>query len=389
MLAGYEYELYEIPPNSVREFLTSGDFDGLNVTIPYKKTVLPLCKTLSDAARRTGSVNTIIRNGDGTLHGENTDYYGFKFLLDRAGADVRGKKSLILGNGGAASAVRAVLEDGRAGEIVTISRGGQDNYGNIVKHSDARIVINTTPVGMYPENGVSPVSPDIFKSCEAVIDVIYNPSKTELMLQAEDLAITCIGGLYMLVAQAKRACELFTGANIRDAVIEGIAEKIGGKIKNIALIGMPGCGKTTVGGRLAELTGREFYDIDEMIRIRAGKPAERLLADVGEEAFRDIEEAELKEVSKKSGCVVATGGGTVKREANRRRLRQNSIIVYLDRPAGELPSAGRPLSVQYGVDALYRERAPLYSEWCDFRIPTGDGAEETARAVLKVLSVEC
>lgn len=385
MLADYEYKLYEKAPGEITEFLISGDFDGLNVTIPYKKTVFPLCKTLSDAAERIGGVNTIVRRKDGALYGDNTDYFGFSYLLGKAGVGIKGKKALVLGNGGASATVRTVLGDCGAGDVVTISRKGPDNYKNIETHSDAQIIVNTTPVGMYPENGASPVPLGMFGSCEAVLDIIYNPAKTELMLQAEDRGITCLGGIYMLVAQAKRACDLFTGGENPDQDIDSITEAIERKMKNITFIGMPGCGKTTVGRRLAESTGRDFYDSDEIIAAKAGKSIEMIFADDGEEAFRDLEENVLGEVLKRSGCVIATGGGIVKRESNRRLLRQNSVTLFLDRAPNELPIDGRPLSISSGIETLYKERLPLYLEWSDHKITARGGVEETARAVFEGL----
>ena len=224
LLADYEYKLYEVAPGDVAKFLAGGGFDGLNVTMPYKKTVLPFCKTLSDLASRIGSVNTILRMSDGSLYGDNTDYYGFTYLLGSLGVSVKGKKTLVLGSGGAAATVRTAMHDAGAGSIVTISRSGPDNYENIRKHSDARIIINATPVGMYPDIGASPVSLGVFPACEAVIDIICNPVRTELVLRAQETGIACAGGLGMLCAQAKRACEVFTGRSIPDKVIEGIAE---------------------------------------------------------------------------------------------------------------------------------------------------------------------
>ena len=412
MLADYEYKLYEKSPDEVGEFLRSGDFDGLNVTIPYKKTALTLCDSLSDAAVRIGCVNTIIRRDDGALYGDNTDYFGFSYMLVKSGADVRGKKALVLGDGGAAATVRAVLADAGASMVVTISRRGPDNYDNISKNTDASIIVNTTPVGMFPGNGASPVDPGLFTSCEAILDVIYNPAKTELMLLAEDMGIPCTGGLVMLAAQAKRAGGLFLGMDRNNCFpetktperdspfppdregtgsfvseIDGIADMLARKMMNIALIGMPGSGKTTVGKALALLTGRKFFDLDELIVSRAGKSIEAVFNDDGETVFRDLEEDVLREVSKEHGSVIATGGGVVTRPVNRRLLRQNSVVVFLDRDPGELPADGRPLSLSLGVSALYSERLPLYREWSDNIITARCGVDETAQAVREILKL--
>ena len=387
MLADYEYKMYEKSPDEVEDFIRRGDYAGLNVTIPYKKTVIPFCAELSDSAKRIGSVNTIIKRPDGLLYGDNTDYFGFLYMLHKSGAQVTGKKALILGSGGASVTVHAVLQDEGAGEIITISRQGADNYENIEKHADAHIIVNTTPVGMYPDNGDTPVNLAAFNSCEAVLDVIYNPAKTELMLQAEDRGIPYAGGLYMLVAQAKRAAELFAGGSICDDVIETIAGVIERQTKNIVLIGMPGCGKSSVGRRLARLTGREFFDTDDLIVLKAGKSIESIFKNDGEDVFRAIESEVLEEVAKKSGCVIATGGGIVKREVNRRFLRQNSVTVFIDRTVEDLPSDGRPLSLAHGVKALYDERMPLYTQWSDYKVSSGNGVYETVIAVKEALSL--
>jgi len=387
MLADYEYILYEKKPEEITEFLTNGQFNGLNVTTPYKKTVIPYCATLSEIAARLGSVNTLIKQKDGTLRGDNTDYFGFLYMLEKTGIDVKGKKALVLGDGGAAPTIRAALSDRGAGEVVTISRRGPDNYGNIGRHADARIIVNTTPVGMYPGNGRSPVELGDFKRCEAVADIIGNPAKTELMLQAEDRGIPCAGGLNMLVAQAKRACELFRSVAIQDTVIEEIVEAIGRSTRNIALIGMPGCGKTTVGQQLAEITGRRFFDVDEIIIAIAGKSIGRIFDEDGEAVFRDLEEEALRTAAKEWGSVISTGGGVVGRESNRRLLRQNSDVVFLDRALGELPDMGRPLSLTQGAEALYERRLPLYLAWSDYRVTACDGVMQTAQAVKEALRI--
>ena len=414
LLADYEYRIFEKGPEELEGFLLEGDFDGLNVTIPYKEAVLPYCTSISSEAARIGAVNTLIRLAGGGLYGDNTDYYGFSYMLGRLGVSVKGRKALILGDGGAAAAVRAVLSDRGAGEIVNITRRGADNYGDIDRHFDAGVIINATPVGMYPGNGASLVDLGGFRSCEAVLDLVYNPLKTELILQAEDEGIPCEGGLRMLVAQAKRASEIFIGcrgaggvaeprkggvpdsapghidpcaSNESIALIERVVGTARRKVKNIALIGMPGCGKTSVGRRLAEITGREFFDTDELVALEAGKGVERIIAEDGEDAFRGMEEAALMDAAKMSGCVIATGGGIVKREANRRLLRQNSVVVFIDRAPDELPADGRPLSQLHGAGRSYGERLPLYLEWSEHKITARSDVGRTAAAVKEVLGV--
>lgn len=385
-LGDYEYRLIEKTPDGVGDFLGHGDFDGLNVTIPYKKTVIPYCAELSDSASKIGSVNTIVRRTNGSLYGDNTDYYGFLYMLKKLNAAVTGKKVLVLGSGGASLTVNAVLRDLGAAEIIVISRSGKENYENISHHHDAQIIVNTTPVGMYPNNGVSPIGLRNFASCEAVLDIIYNPSKTAMLLDAEDLKIPCSGGLPMLVAQAKRAAEIFTGKPIDDSLIEDITAIIERRTKNIVLIGMPGSGKSTTGAALASLTGREFHDTDEMIAKKARISIPEIFAASGEAVFRQMETEALREVSKKSGCVIATGGGIVKIPENRRLIRQNSFCVFLDRDIASLSADGRPLSQKTGIETLAKERLPLYNSWCDVKVPA-NGVNETVTVIKEKLEI--
>jgi shikimate dehydrogenase len=386
LLGDYEYALYEKPPDEVADFLRAGDFDGLNVTIPYKKTVLPLCSQISENVLKVGSVNTIVRRPDGTLFGDNTDYDGFSYLLAKTTVGAAGKKVLILGSGGASLTVQTVLKDVGAGDIVTVSRNGDNNYENLYHHHDARLIVNTTPVGMYPLNGASLLDLSAFDNVEAVIDIVYNPAKTTLLLDAEDLGIPCVNGLPMLVAQARRAAELFTGRSISDAVIDEITDRIALQTRNIALIGMPGSGKSLTGKALAELLERPFYDTDALIVSLAGKSIPDIFSEDGEDAFRKMESDVLREVSKMSGAVISTGGGIVKRSDNRRLLRQNSTIVFLDRPLPDLSTDGRPLSQKAGVETLSKERLPLYNEWCDIKAQV-DGVAETAYRIRRLLGL--
>jgi shikimate dehydrogenase len=356
-LGDYEYLLYEKKPDEVEDFLQHGDFDGLNVTIPYKQTVIPFCAELSDTARKIGSVNTITRLADGSLFGDNTDAFGFSYLLK----DITPGKTLVLGSGGSSLMVQAVVHD-----AVVISRHGENNYQNISKHHDAEIIVNTTPVGMYPHTGETLVDIGLFPNCRVVIDLIYNPARTELLLQAEERGIQTVNGLAMLVAQAKRAAEIFSGENITNEKIEVITAKIYRLTRNIVLIGMPGCGKTSIGKALAEKTGRRFYDTDALVEQTVGRTIPDILQKDGEDAFRKLETAALESVCKESGLVIATGGGIVTQPHNRRLIRQKGVTLFLDRDITELPVSGRPLSQQKGVEALAAERLPLYREWADY-----------------------
>ena len=384
-LGGYEYRLYEKSLQELDAFLKSGDFDGLNVTIPYKQTVIPYCAGLSPRAQAIGSVNTLVRRADGSLWGDNTDYDGFFAMLEQANISLDGKKALVLGSGGASKTVQAVLRD-RGASVVVISRSGPDSYDNLDRHADARLVVNTTPVGMYPKNGAAALDIRRFPRCEAVLDVVYNPARTRLMLDAEACGIPAFGGLLMLVEQARRAAEIFTGNQIDAAVTGRLTAKLARETQNIALIGMPGCGKTTVGRALADLLGRPFYDADEQIETRAGRKIPDIFAQDGEAAFRRLETEVLAELSRQSGAVIATGGGVVTREENRDLLRQNSTIVWLQRDLHSLPLAGRPVSQSRPLNELAAERMPLYRAWCDAAVEVC-GPEETAKAIQRELKI--
>jgi len=311
-LGDYEYKLYEKAPDELDDFLRSGDFHGLNVTIPYKKAVIPFCSELSDAARAIGSVNVLVRLPDGSLRGDNTDYFGFRYLMKKSGVDPSAGKTIVLGSGGSSLTAQAVLRDSAARALVVVSRDGRDNYENIAAHRDAIMIVNTTPVGMYPDTGFSPISDlGVFPKCRAVIDIIYNPARTMLLLQAEERGILGLGGLAMLTAQAKKAAELFTGEAIPDEIIEKITAKIARQTRNIVLIGMPGCGKTTVGAALAKRLGRRFADTDDYVSEAAGKPIPAIFDEDGEDSFRVMETKSLEELCKQSGLIIATGGGVI------------------------------------------------------------------------------
>ena len=429
-LGAYAYPLYETRPEDLDAFMRARPFDGINVTIPYKQAVAPYCASLSAEARAIGSVNTIVKGADGLLHGHNTDYYGFCALLVHSGINPQGKKTLVLGDGGSAAAVRAALTGLGAGPVVTISRRGEDHYGNIARHEDAAIIVNTTPVGMHPDNESSPLSLAGFSRLAGVVDLIYNPAKTRLVLAAEVLGVPCANGLVMLVAQAEMASRIFLDAAaepaeqaavaeqrvlgaegvaaaarppgavaqgagnaaaqaestpqalVRPELVEEIVTAIREKTRNIALIGMPGCGKSTVGALLAQRMGRPFADIDEKIEAIAGKSIEAIFAEDGEDAFRRLETCALAEEAKKSGMVIATGGGVVTRPENRELLRQNSLIVYLKRDLSALAAEGRPLSQRTGIQALAAQRLPLYEMWGDVAVEAENTPERTAARIL-------
>jgi len=383
-LADYEYKIYEVAPENLEDFILHGDWNGLNVTIPYKKAVIPYCTRLSELAEEIGSVNVLVKHADGTITGDNTDAFGFEQLAKRTGVELGGKKAIILGNGGACASVNAVLK--RLGCSTTIiSRSGEDNYENISRHFDAEVVANTTPVGMYPNTGKSVVDLTNFKNCKAVMELIYNPARTELILQAEELGIPCEAGLYMLVAQAKRAAELFTGQAIADSEIDRIEKKLSLEMQNIVLIGMPGCGKSTIAGFLNAKTGKPVVECDRLIAEKAGMSIPEIFEKYGEPEFRRIETEVLAECGKKSGQIISTGGGCVTIPENYKLLHQNGRIVWIKRDLSSLAKDGRPLSQKNGVEELFRKRRDLYAKFADFEVENGNSADLASRKILEEL----
>ena len=382
----YDYVLFEKEPGELEAFIKGGEWEGLNVTVPYKEDVIPFLDELSGEAAAIGAVNTIVRK-DGKLIGYNTDYYGFMHTLDINGVRVEGAKCLVLGAGGASKAVTAVLNDMDAGQVVVMSRKGDVTFADIADHKDADILINTTPVGMYPDTGKSLVYPGTFTKLKWVVDLIYNPLRTNLLCQAKKSLIEPISGLQMLVSQAVYSYMLFTDRVIedRDEITEKIAGEMRSEKQNILLIGMPGTGKTTVGTVLADMLGRELFDTDEMIIARDGRPIPEIFADDGDEYFRDLESAATSELSQKTGVVISAGGGIITREENYYALAENSFIVFLNRDLTLLPTEGRPLSQSQPLERLYQARLPLYRSWCDAEVDmNGLTPEETAERILEI-----
>lgn len=385
-LASYSYDYKELNENELKDFFEERDFDGLNVTIPYKTTVMEFLDEISPEASKIGAVNTIVKR-DGKLYGHNTDYYGFMYMIKESGASLEGKDVVIIGNGGAAKTAFCACEDMGAANVRCLTREDIKKE-NILKFLDAHIVVNATPVGMYPDTGVAPVDISLFEKCEAVLDVIYNPSQTKLIQDAKKRGIKTVNGLGMLVAQAKKACEIFTGAAVEDVKIEKIKKQIEMQTKNIVLIGMPGCGKSCVGKELASVLGKEFYDCDDEIASLGKTPAE-LIEQKGEEHFRNVETKVLSELCKKSGSVIATGGGAVTRERNEDIIRQNSIVVFISRNIEKLATEGRPLS-QGGnrLKKMYEVRLPLYKRFCDIEVESQKTWQETAKVIIETLNKE-
>lgn len=378
-LADYEYKLYPTARENVPDFMKNNGLDGFNVTIPYKETVMPYLDHISAEAQRIGSVNTVLRMPDGALHGYNTDYYGFRYMLGDT-ARLIGKKALVLGSGGASKTVRAVLSDVGCNPVITVSRSGDDNYTNLARHADAAIIVNTTPVGMYGNQNTSPVELAMFPNCILALDLIYNPARTHFLMQAERLGIEYRGGLSMLVAQAAQAAEIWSCIPKDSADISAITEKVENSMRSISIIGMPGSGKSSIGAELANITGRRFIDLDEMITEEAGMPIPEFFAKFGEKAFRALESKMLALAAKESSCVIATGGGVVTVPGNRYLLEQNCITVLIERPLDQLPAFGRPVTAAKGVEQIYTERRELYNSW-SVKKYANVGIENTARAI--------
>ena len=381
-LAAYEYGLIEKEPQELAEFLYKGDFTGLNVTMPYKKDVIGFCAELSPRAKAVGAVNTIVRRPNGSLLGHNTDYYGFETMLLHTRLSVNGKKVLVLGSGGASNTAVQVLKAYGA-NVIVISRGGENNYGNLHLHSDASVIVNATPVGMYPHPGISPVELSLFPKLEGVLDLVYNPARTRLLLDAEDRGLVAENGLRMLVAQAKESAEWFTGKPIRDEIVEEIHSKLSRQMENIVLIGMPGCGKSPVGKLLSELTGKPFVDADISIEQLAGNPIPEIFAQDGEELFRELETQVLNQLGMGSGKIIATGGGCVTKQENYPLLHQNGKIFWLQRDISVLPTEGRPLSQTGKLNEMYQIRQPMYRAFADYTIDNNGSPLSAAQQICK------
>lgn len=387
LLADYSYSLYETEPDSLSDFLRNGDFSGLNVTIPYKKAVIAYCSALSPEAEKLGAVNTIVRRSDGSLIGHNTDYFGFRSMVAHSGLDLQNKKALVLGSGGASATAVAVLRELGA-QVVVISRSGSDNYSNLDRHADAAVIINATPVGMYPDTGKSPVDLSLFPKLEGVLDLVYNPCRTALLQQAECRGLIAENGLWMLVAQAKESAEWFSGKIINNDVIPTIHAQLRLQMENLILVGMPGSGKSTVGAFLAQRLGKVFVDADVEITKAADMPIPEIFTRHGEEKFREIETEVLALLGKQSGLVIATGGGCVTRQGNYSLLHQNGTIIWLQRSLDTLPTDGRPLSQSGSLERMYAVRRPLYDTFSDIIVDNNRNPEDTVNTILSILNAE-
>ena len=377
-----DYRLIETPKEGLEEILRGGTWKGLNVTIPYKRAVMDFCDEISAEAAQIGSVNTIVRKPDGRLCGFNTDIDGFIYTVKCAGIDFNDRKILICGSGGTSLTAQAAAKRFSTESVTVASRGGEVSYGELHAYSDSDIIVNTTPVGMFPNNLEAPISLSDFPSCKGVIDVIYNPRRTALLMEAERLGIPFADGLNMLVYQAKRAEELFLGKTIPDSEAERVVREMRAEFGNIVIIGMPGSGKSTVAERLAQKTGRRLIELDDEIIKAAGKSIPEIFSEQGEAAFREFERAETNKAGKLTGVVISTGGGVVKDARNYAPLHQNGRIFWLRRDIKALETEGRPLSKDGdNLKKLEAEREPLYRGFADTEIWNDSTPEEAAQRI--------
>lgn len=390
-LADYTYELLPLPTEAeARAFMEKRAFATINVTIPYKQLVIPYCDEIDPKARAIGAVNTIV-NRDGRLYGYNTDYAGFAYLAQAHGVDFAGKTVLILGTGGTHSTVEAVCRDGGAAQVLAASRtgrGGALTYSEAAHRRDVQIIVNTTPCGMFPNVGQCMLDPTAFPALEAVLDVVYNPFRTELVLRAAECGVTAAGGFEMLVAQAVYAAQHFTGRSL-DAghIIPETCRRLQSALSNVSLIGMPGCGKSSIGAALAKRLGKTFVDLDEEIERRTGCNIPDIFAREGEEAFRRYEAETLADVCLHTGQVIACGGGIIKTPANVHALRQNGTVLWVQRALDKLATYGRPLS--RGGTALKRleaERTPLYRAAADAVLDNSGSLNRVAQAAAQLVA---
>lgn len=379
----YDYQLVELDKEEFKEFMEKKDFKGINVTIPYKKDVIPYLDEMDESAKAIGAVNTII-NVDGKLKGYNTDFGGFLYMVKAHNVHMEGKKVLIIGNGGACAAVKAVCKHENAKDIVIVSRSanrGAIGYDEMyTSHLDADIVVNTSPVGMFPNIANAPIDVSWFHKLECVLDVVYNPILTRLCFEAQEADIKRVIGLEMLIAQAKYTFEIFENMSFGDSIIDEIKKEMLKDRCNIVLIGMPSAGKTTIGKMLEEKLGKEFFDLDDMIIAKAGKSIPEIFQESGEAGFRAIETEVAIEASKMNNKIIATGGGVVKHKVNMDFLRLNGITIFIDRDIDKLISSdpNRPLSSsKQALQQMYKERYPLYQKYAAYIAVNNANIEET------------
>ena len=389
-IGGYPYALKELAPQELPAFMDEKAFRGVNVTIPYKQAVIPFLDEIDETARIIGAVNTVVCR-DGKLYGYNTDLYGLARLISHIGLDLTGKKVLVLGTGGTSRTAAFAASQLGAAQVIRVSRTAKEDavsYGDVMRgHTDADLILNATPSGMFPDVESQPIFLTSFTRLQGVVDVVYNPLRTRLVLDARSRGVPAEGGLYMLVAQAVRASELFLDTDYPEGLTDRIFEKILRRKENIALIGMPGSGKSVVGKILAEKTGLPFIDTDQEIVKYAGKPIPSIFRENGEKVFRDLESTIILEYARRGGQIISTGGGAVLRPENVNTLRLNSRLFWLDRdPSSLIPTDDRPLAdTEEKIQRLYSEREPVYRAAADAVIPVTGNPEDAALDILKTI----
>ena len=382
-IADYQYDLIPLSKSEFKEFMEKRDFTAINVTIPYKKDVIPYLDEIDDHAKAIGAVNTIV-NKNGKLIGYNTDFTGFHYMVKKHNIQMANKKVLVIGNGGASAAIQAVVKHEQAGQMIVVDvipGNGAITYDECFSnHLDAEIIINTSPIGMYPRIGKAPIDITMFHKCEAVMDVIYNPILTRLCFEAQEEGIQRVIGLEMLIAQAKQSVEYFLNKSIDDAIIDYIYQDMLKERCNIVLIGMPSAGKTTIGKMLEERMQKDFIDLDDKIIEKAGKSIPEIFSESGEAGFRAIETEVAIELAKTNNKIIATGGGTIKHKVNMDYLRQNGITIFIDRDVDKLISAdpNRPLSSsKEALHKMHEERLPLYQKYAAYVAMNNTDIKET------------
>ncbi len=387
-LFDYEYEICEVARQNLSEFMQKREFRAINVTIPYKQDVIPFLYEISETAKRIGAVNTVV-NRDGRLYGYNTDFSGMRALINKNGISLADKKVLILGSGGTAKTAVAVAESLGAKSVLKVSRSQNADtvtYEQMYSaHTDAEIIINTTPCGMYPNTETVAIDIDRFSSLEAVVDAVYNPLNSRLVCLAKEMGIKAVGGLYMLVAQAAYAAEKFVGEKVSEEKIDEVFGSLMLEKKNIVLIGMPSSGKSTIGKAIAQKLGMSFADSDEEIVKATGMSIPEIFEKYGESEFRRMESEVILELSKKQNCVIATGGGAVLNAENVRLLSQNGRIYFIDRPLSSLlATSDRPLSSsREALEKRYNERYEIYKKSCHFHLKASDDIDENAEKIIE------
>lgn len=382
----YEYRLFATAPSRLEAFVRAADFRGVNVAAEYQQEVIPCLDELSELAERTRSVTLIVKNAAGRLVGHNTDYDGFAEMMKYEGVSFAGKSVMILGDGAASRTLAAYAEDNGARCVHAVGSSGPLDYEHAYEKRDTQIIVNTTPIGRYPDNDSLPIDISAFMALETVIDTIHNPLRTRLYSEAEKLGVRAVGGLYMLVAQAKRSAELFCGLPVEHARMAEVYAKMTRRLQNIVLIGMPGCGKSSIGKRLARLLGKQHVDTDKLVAERAQKSIEDVFAEDGEPAFRELESAVIAEVSGRGGCVISTGGGSVLRGENVDRLKQNGKLVWIDRAVSALEISDRHLLTDpESVKRLYAQRRPIYQSAADLIVKNRTSTQIAAKEIAKMI----